>query len=231
VRTATLILSVLVHGGAIGALAAVGAYASSETRELPRVEILASVASAPSAERVPTERDLAPAIRPESSPMPVELPEDPIVAEPLLASEIIEDSAWSTSPRLRVSLARIVPVAPVEPARAALPERVEVVEPPPVTPAPANVQVTASPRADNLAPRYPDHERALGREGTVVLDVLVDRRGLVLEVELVGASYPGFNRAAMRAVRQWRFEPGMRDGVAVEDRIPVTIQFRLEDAR
>ena len=204
-KPSPLLFSALVHGGAIGALVAVGAYAATEARRPPQVEIQHSVASQPTL------------TEPELEPVPLPRVDETPTTPPLARQQ------------LRVSLARIRPVEQevvVEPA----PAEIEVVEPltQPTPPAPRSVFVAASPFADNPSPPYPRHEQALGREGTVLVTARIDRFGCVIDVTLKKRSrYPGFNRAALAAVRKWRFNPGMRDGVAVEDEIDVPIVFQL----
>lgn len=97
-------------------------------------------------------------------------------------------------------------------------------------PAPASAFVEASPRADNAPPEYPASDRAAGREGTVVVLASIDALGDVTDVTLATASpHPGLNRAALQAVRRWRFEPASRDGVPVAGRLELPIVFRLTD--
>ena len=219
-RTSALI-SVVVHGGAIGVALATATYAR-EAEPPPRVEVVALEARP--ATPMPPRPDALPPVRRERSGPLAELPPDP----ELLPDEIrqepeppVVDYEEPEREKVRLSRVRVVRAAespPVEP------------EPPPAEPEPVSVHVAASPFADNLPPRYPDHERALGLEGDVVVGALVDRYGAVVEVRLVKASrHSGFNRLALSAVRKWRFEPATVDRVPVRAEVPVTIEFRLRE--
>ena len=234
-RLPTLFFSVLVHGGAIGALAAVGAYAN-QVRLTPHVEIQSSDASMPAAEQVLTRFDIVPDVVPEASPMAAELPPDPVVPDGELHRDVLDDEVVTESearPELKAWLTRIkADASSSETAESALVEPVEEVVPPPVAEVPASVHTAASPRADNRAPPYPEHERVLGREGIVLVTVTVDQHGLVIRATLAKASrYAGFNRVALAAVRKWRFLPGTVDGAPIEDEVDVPVVFRLSDLR
>ena len=105
--------------------------------------------------------------------------------------------------------------------------------PPPVEVAPSEPVYTAATRLDRGRdkPAYPKKERRLGREGTVVLRVSVRADGTVADASLKTPSrYAGFNRAALHAVRTWRFDPATEDGVAVASVLDVPVVFQLEAA-
>ncbi|MGB3965741.1 MAG: energy transducer TonB, partial [Planctomycetota bacterium] len=102
--------------------------------------------------------------------------------------------------------------------------------PVPPPPSAASAVVDAKPDADNPPPEYPADDRIRGHEGTVVVAVDLDARGVVLVAALATPSpFPGLNRAALRAVRAWRFEPARAHGVAVPGRLEIPIVFRLTD--
>lgn len=60
---------------------------------------------------------------------------------------------------------------------------------------------------------------------TVHVVFVVDARGRVEEPRVQRSSDPMFERAALAAVRQWRFEPGRRAGEPVRFRMRVPITF------
>ena len=79
-----------------------------------------------------------------------------------------------------------------------------------------------------LRPEYPAAARALGVEATVVLEIVVDRQGNVVDARVArGAGY-GFEESALRALRTARFTPAIRNDVAVRVRMAWTVDFRLE---
>ena len=81
----------------------------------------------------------------------------------------------------------------------------------------------------NPRPAYPPLARRRGEEGQVLLRVLVSTGGRAAQLELQQSSGSALlDEAAQAAVRQWKFVPAQRGGVAVESRVLVPIVFRLE---
>jgi periplasmic protein TonB len=79
------------------------------------------------------------------------------------------------------------------------------------------------------APAYPREELLDGKEGTVVLRVLVDVDGKPLSVEIERSSgHRKLDEAARRQVlRKWMFRPAIRDGQAVQVYGIVPVSFSL----
>jgi len=81
----------------------------------------------------------------------------------------------------------------------------------------------------NPAPKYPKLARRRGYQGTVVLEVLVDRDGRVGDLRVSKSSeYKILDRAAMASVKGWAFVPGMRGDQKVEMWVRVPIRFQLK---
>lgn len=81
-------------------------------------------------------------------------------------------------------------------------------------------------------PHYPSAARRAGREGVVLLRVLVATDGSASSVSVRETSgYDDFDGAAAQAVRKWRFSPARRAGVAVASFHDVRVRFRLEGVR
>ncbi len=78
------------------------------------------------------------------------------------------------------------------------------------------------------APVYPPMARNLRQEGTVTLRLLVDETGGVERVEVV-QSLDGrlLDSAALRAAKDWRYQPATEQGVAVKVWITEQVVFRL----
>ena len=74
------------------------------------------------------------------------------------------------------------------------------------------------------APGYPVELRKRNLEGSVQVVFLVDRDGTVVGPKVEKSTNPSFDRPALEAVRQWKFEAGTRNGerVAFKMRIPIT---------
>ena len=78
-------------------------------------------------------------------------------------------------------------------------------------------------------PTYPPQALANKESGDVVLRVLVDRDGRPRTIEVERSSDSTLlDGAAVEAVEQWVFNPGVRDGKPVEGWVLVPISFRLD---
>ena len=81
-------------------------------------------------------------------------------------------------------------------------------------------------RTRTVAPSYPSDALKKGIEGWVELAFTVMPNGSVDEIEVRNASPADtFDDAATKAIRQWRFEPVMRNGKAVPQRAMVRLRF------
>ena len=65
------------------------------------------------------------------------------------------------------------------------------------------------------------------RSGTIVVEMVVDVKGVPQQVHVVHGLGPGINAAAVEAVRQYRFKPAMKGNtpVPVYKSVDVTFQF------
>jgi protein TonB len=90
-------------------------------------------------------------------------------------------------------------------------------------------RVTVKPRyLRNPPPRYPSSARRAGKQGTVVLSVDISTRGSAEAVRISRSSgHPELDRAALTAVKRWRFQPATLGGVKVPSRARVPVIFRL----
>ena len=83
-----------------------------------------------------------------------------------------------------------------------------------------------------VPPRYTSRAQARGIEFWVRLEITVSPTGTVSKARVVDASPKGvFDRAALEAIRQWRFKPAFREGRAVEQQADQTVRFRLKKPR
>jgi protein TonB len=81
----------------------------------------------------------------------------------------------------------------------------------------------------NTPPTYPGLARKRGQEGTVILQVLVNREGRVDDLKIeTSSNLTLLDRAAVTAVQKWRFEPGRRgeERVPMWVRVPVTFKLK-----
>jgi TonB family protein len=88
------------------------------------------------------------------------------------------------------------------------------------------VSASSLKRTRTVSPQYPEAARKKGTEGWVELAFTVTLSGSVEDVEVRNSSPADvFDDAAKRAVRQWRFEPVVRNGQIVQQRAMVRLRF------
>ncbi|MBN1380338.1 MAG: energy transducer TonB [Deltaproteobacteria bacterium] len=76
-------------------------------------------------------------------------------------------------------------------------------------------------------PAYPRTAQRLGKEGKVVLRLLIDAGGNLKNIEIVESSWLGFTEAAVDAVRRSTFSPGYRNGECVISKAILAVHFKL----
>lgn len=81
---------------------------------------------------------------------------------------------------------------------------------------------------EQVEPEY-DAERARrGIQGVTDLEIVIDAQGVVVLAQVINSSLDEeLDRAAIEAVKKWRFAPGTIDGEPVPVRAVVTINFRI----
>src|SRR5436309_11282326 len=77
-----------------------------------------------------------------------------------------------------------------------------------------------------VLPEYPAQARSLRLEGPVVLEAMVMEDGSVHDIKLV-SGHPTLARAALDAVRQWRYQPYRLNGKPVAMRTEIRVTFKL----
>ena len=76
-------------------------------------------------------------------------------------------------------------------------------------------------------PEYSAEARQAKYQGTVVLNLIVDAHGVPQGIRVARSLGMGLDEKALEAVRQWRFEPAMKDGKPVAVAVSVEVSFRL----
>ena len=123
---------------------------------------------------------------------------------------------------------QVAPTPPVPPVEIAPPAPPAPVAAPPGPPAIENAGDLSTEMVSATPPRYPVESRRLREEGTVVLMVVLNIDGAVQNVSLQRSSgHDRLDRAALSAVRRWRWSPTRRNGAMVMVRGIVEIPFRL----
>jgi periplasmic protein TonB len=76
---------------------------------------------------------------------------------------------------------------------------------------------------------YTQEARDAGIEGRVVLEAVVQTDGTPTDIKVVRSldSVHGLDEQAVKALTQWRFKPGTKDGEAVPVRLQFTFGFAL----
>lgn len=81
-------------------------------------------------------------------------------------------------------------------------------------------------------PHYPRLAWRRGQEGTVWLRVQVDSSGKALAIQIDRSSgFDVLDKAAIKAVRSWRFLPALQDGQAQASYVKIPVKFQLDNAR
>lgn len=79
---------------------------------------------------------------------------------------------------------------------------------------------------DDVPLRYPETAADQDLSGRVVLLILIDELGMVVEASVISADPPGvFEEAALESFSSVMFSPAIRHGRAVKSRLPVEVNF------
>jgi len=73
---------------------------------------------------------------------------------------------------------------------------------------------------------YPVEAMAADIDGVVTAEITVNEQGIVADARVL-KSNPVLDEAALKAVREWRYDPTMVDGRAVPVKMTVTVNFSL----
>ena len=76
-----------------------------------------------------------------------------------------------------------------------------------------------------ITPKYPKHELQFKINGFAAVVFVVDELGTVTQAAVEECSREVFGQSALEAVLQWKFKPGIKDGVAVKTRVRLPCVF------
>jgi periplasmic protein TonB len=76
-------------------------------------------------------------------------------------------------------------------------------------------------------PEFSEEARKAKYQGTCVLGLIVDANGRPTNIRVLSALGMGLDEKAIESVRNWKFEPGQKDGHAVAVEIAVEVDFHL----
>jgi protein TonB len=121
---------------------------------------------------------------------------------------------------------------------AASPQMIAILTPPPRPPEP----LPSAPRRlvisggvsqgyllQQVRPDYPSLARAARVQGTVILTAVISRMGEIENLRVV-SGHPMLVRAAVEAVKRWRYRPYLLNGDPVEVETQITVNFSLGDS-
>jgi TonB family protein len=75
-------------------------------------------------------------------------------------------------------------------------------------------------------PQYPPGARQARHQGSVLLSFVVDIDGRPKNIQVV-KSNKDFDKAAIKTLRTYKFEPGMKDGKPVPVAMKIDIEFHI----
>jgi protein TonB len=79
-------------------------------------------------------------------------------------------------------------------------------------------------------PEYPRYAKENRIEGSVTVSFIIDTDGYVTAPEIIRSNPPNvFDKAALAAVKNWRFSPAKKSGVAVNAKININVNFALDE--
>jgi TonB family protein len=100
-------------------------------------------------------------------------------------------------------------------------------------PVPQRIRVGGMVQAAKLVfqprPAYPEALQKQGIQGTVFLHAVIGTSGQILSLAPVTDADPALTKAAMDAVRQWKYTPTLLNGEPVEVVTTITVGFRLDE--
>lgn len=80
-----------------------------------------------------------------------------------------------------------------------------------------------------VMPTYPEKAMAEGVEGDVLIRALINETGDVTQVKVETRLHPLLDKAALHAVRQWKYKPWMINGVPSPTEVSIKITFKLQE--
>jgi TonB family protein len=98
-----------------------------------------------------------------------------------------------------------------------------------VPPTPPKDEFTPPKEATRAKHEYPPAARRAKLGGLVTLEGIVDVDGTVRDVRVVQSPHPVFDKPAMEAFLQYRYEPARLNGRPVKHRVTVEIKFVLDN--
>jgi protein TonB len=159
--------------------------------------------------------------------IPEAAPPPPPVEQEAAPPEAVDPPVVAPKALVAAPVIQPLPVAVIDvPPRATA---VVVAPAPPAPAAPVAVADLSSKLISGSPPKYPIESRRKREQGTVILSVLLGLDGTVTELNVSQSSgYQRLDKAALDAVRRWRWSPTLRGGVPMMVRGFIDIPFVLQ---
>nr|WP_238925444.1 energy transducer TonB [Vibrio sp. S11_S32] len=78
-------------------------------------------------------------------------------------------------------------------------------------------------------PRYPRLAQRKGIEGTATYEIWLDKNGHQIKQTLLSSSGANLlDKAALDAIKKWKFTPQKVNGIAMAHRVQIPIRFKLD---
>ena len=173
---------------------------------------------------------------PQPELVPVIEPPKPLIQPKPIVKKVVEKIRPIEKPTERLVEAAVEqPVVEEEPTAQPVPAQVaDVVKMPPKSESIVEDKIEP-PRfgvayLNNPAPDYPPMSRRLGEEGRVLMKVLVSAEGSASDVQIEKSSGSDrLDKAAISAVKQWRFIPAKKNNQPLSAYVLVPIKFSLDN--
>jgi TonB family protein len=87
--------------------------------------------------------------------------------------------------------------------------------------------VTPPQVTDRVNPQYTPEAKRLGLSGTVVVEAIVREDGSLKVMRVLRSVDPALDESAIKALEQWKFKSGTRDGKSVNVKLNLEVNFKL----
>ena len=165
---------------------------------------------------------------------PIEQPVEPIKPEPIqknpepVVKKVAKKPVKRPPPE---KLNKIEPAAMAQPKTQ--PKAVQPAQQKIVKAAPAldviPVISEAMTKGRRVQPKYPKKALRMRQEGVVLLHVLISESGKRQKIKLHKPSqYSLLNKAAIKAVKKWTFDPNIINGRAIQSWVEIPIEFKIQ---
>lgn len=229
-RATPVMVSIAVHATVVGGvLVGTLAFVTAPVPELPMMMAFVAPPPPPPPPPAPPERPPEKAERPKPSSAQADVapiaPPSEIEAEPAVEDEeelggVDGGVPGGITGGVVGVVGGVIAEIPPPPPPAPSPE-------PPRGPVRVGGQIKEPTLIHRVDPEYPLLAQVSQIEGVVILEAIVDQEGRIESLKVL-RSLPVFDRAALTAVRQWRYSPVILNGRPERFVLTVVVSFKLE---